>query len=178
MTTPPSEFPIFTLLDGASSNPGHLNSQYLQWGCVLGEGDQYELVICLGCWYGDHERSVRLDIQDTYTYLGCSVPLIILSLTRLAPPFTFAVDNITDVVYNDKRYAPKLLSKTAYNPGTVFVMDAVHLPYGCSVWPSFWTRECDFTDLTLACGRGRELICADTLQRDLTGLKVGYRLFI
>ncbi|ORY30224.1 concanavalin A-like lectin/glucanase domain-containing protein [Naematelia encephala] len=50
------------------------------------------------------------------------------------------VDNTTSVVYNDKRYAPKLLSKTAYPPGTVWVMDAVHMPYGCSVWPAFWTQ--------------------------------------
>ncbi|WVR04849.1 hypothetical protein IAU60_001861 [Kwoniella sp. DSM 27419] len=50
------------------------------------------------------------------------------------------VDNTTVVPYNDKRYAPKLLSKTAYGPGTVWVMDAVHVPYGCSVWGAFWSQ--------------------------------------
>ncbi|WWC86640.1 uncharacterized protein L201_001517 [Kwoniella dendrophila CBS 6074] len=50
------------------------------------------------------------------------------------------VDNTSTVVYNEKRYAPKLLSKTEYAPGTVFVMDAVHVPYGCSVWGAFWTQ--------------------------------------
>ncbi|RSH92423.1 hypothetical protein EHS25_008838 [Saitozyma podzolica] len=50
------------------------------------------------------------------------------------------VDNTTSVAYNDKRYAPKLLSKTSYEVGTVWVMDAVHMPYGCSVWPAFWTQ--------------------------------------
>ncbi|KAK4687336.1 hypothetical protein P7C73_g2792, partial [Tremellales sp. Uapishka_1] len=50
------------------------------------------------------------------------------------------VDNTSSVVYNEKRWAPKVLSKTAYSPGTVWVMDAVHLPYGCGVWPGFWTQ--------------------------------------
>ncbi|WVQ79842.1 hypothetical protein IAT38_001942 [Cryptococcus sp. DSM 104549] len=50
------------------------------------------------------------------------------------------VDNTTLVPYNDKRYAPKLLSKNQYEIGTVWVMDAVHMPYGCSVWPGFWTQ--------------------------------------
>ncbi|AAW46063.1 hypothetical protein CNBJ0500 [Cryptococcus deneoformans B-3501A] len=50
------------------------------------------------------------------------------------------VDNRTFVPYPEKRYAPRLLSKSAYDLGTVWVMDAVHLPYGCSVWPAFWTQ--------------------------------------
>jgi hypothetical protein len=41
------------------------------------------------------------------------------------------VDNTSFVPYNEKRYAPKLLSKTSYGLGTVWVMDASHLPYGC-----------------------------------------------
>ena len=55
------------------------------------------------------------------------------------------MDNTTVVPYNDKRYAPKLLSKTAYEPGTVWVFDAVHMPYGCSVWPAVWTRELSYS---------------------------------
>lgn len=51
------------------------------------------------------------------------------------------VDNESDVVYLQKRYAPKLLSQKTWDIGTVWVMDAVHMPYGCSVWPAFWTRK-------------------------------------
>lgn len=54
-----------------------------------------------------------------------------------------AVDDVSTVIANEwhttKRFAPKLLSKRAYGVGTVWVLDAVHLPYGCSVWPAFWT---------------------------------------
>ncbi|EKD02687.1 hypothetical protein A1Q2_02917 [Trichosporon asahii var. asahii CBS 8904] len=49
------------------------------------------------------------------------------------------VDNESFVPYNEKRFAPKLESKHAYQFDTVFVMDAVKVPYGCGVWPAFWT---------------------------------------
>ncbi|ODO07750.1 hypothetical protein I350_03328 [Cryptococcus amylolentus CBS 6273] len=54
------------------------------------------------------------------------------------------VDNTSSVPYNSKRYAPKLLSKSAYVIGTVWVLDAVHMPYGCGVWPGFWTQGLDW----------------------------------
>ncbi|CAK9786298.1 hypothetical protein CC85DRAFT_327747 [Cutaneotrichosporon oleaginosum] len=53
------------------------------------------------------------------------------------------VDDTSTVVANPwhttKRFAPRLLSKRAYGVGTVWVLDAIHMPYGCSVWPAFWT---------------------------------------
>lgn len=51
------------------------------------------------------------------------------------------VDNTSFVPYNEKRYSSKLYSKNNYDIGTVWVMDAVHTPYGCSVWPALFTRE-------------------------------------
>lgn len=52
-----------------------------------------------------------------------------------------SVDNTSSVVYNEKRYSSKLYSKKEYDIGTVWVMDATHTPYGCSVWPALFTRE-------------------------------------
>lgn len=50
------------------------------------------------------------------------------------------VDNTSFVPYNEKRYSSKLYSKNMYDVGTVWVMDAVHTPYGCSVWPALFTH--------------------------------------
>ncbi|KAJ7689938.1 concanavalin A-like lectin/glucanase domain-containing protein [Mycena rosella] len=36
------------------------------------------------------------------------------------------------------RKSVRLTSKVQFPIGTLFVIDAVHMPYGCSVWPSIW----------------------------------------
>jgi hypothetical protein len=50
------------------------------------------------------------------------------------------VDNTSDVIYNDKRDSVRITTHDAYPLGTLIVFSATHLPYGCSVWPSFWTK--------------------------------------
>ena len=34
----------------------------------------------------------------------------------------------------------RITSKDSYDYGSLWVFDATHLPYGCSVWPAFWTK--------------------------------------
>ena len=72
------------------------------------------------------------------------------------------VDNTSYVDYNEKRYAPKLLSKTTYNVGTVWVFDMIHMPWGCSVWPALWTRG--------SSGSSLRSKAADGVQKEPTGL--------
>ncbi|EJD41512.1 hypothetical protein AURDEDRAFT_186483 [Auricularia subglabra TFB-10046 SS5] len=48
------------------------------------------------------------------------------------------VDDTSTVVYNDKRFSVRIESAELYPVGTVFVLDAVHIPFGCSVWPAYW----------------------------------------
>lgn len=50
------------------------------------------------------------------------------------------VDNTSFVPYNDKRNSVRISSNDYFTMGTVWVIDAVHLPFGCSVWPSIWTK--------------------------------------
>jgi hypothetical protein len=49
------------------------------------------------------------------------------------------VDNTTDVPYNIKRNSVRISSKDGYPVGSLWIIDAIHMPYGCSVWPSVWT---------------------------------------
>ncbi|KAJ9121357.1 hypothetical protein QFC24_004695 [Naganishia onofrii] len=44
------------------------------------------------------------------------------------------VDNTSTVAYNYKRNSVRLTSNDAYEIGSVWVMDALHVPYGCSDW--------------------------------------------
>ncbi|KAF7325178.1 GH16 domain-containing protein [Mycena kentingensis (nom. inval.)] len=51
------------------------------------------------------------------------------------------VDNTSTVLNTftvQYRKSVRLTSKAAFDVGTLFVVDALHMPFGCSVWPSIW----------------------------------------
>ncbi|KAL0958359.1 hypothetical protein HGRIS_000501 [Hohenbuehelia grisea] len=50
------------------------------------------------------------------------------------------VDNTHDVPFNQKRNSIRITTQDAYAVGSLWIMDAVHMPFGCSVWPAFWTK--------------------------------------
>jgi len=54
------------------------------------------------------------------------------------------VDNTSNVPYPDKRNSVRITTQDYYEAGTIWIFDAVHLPYGCSVWPSFWSKGFDW----------------------------------
>ncbi|PPQ86641.1 hypothetical protein CVT25_006825 [Psilocybe cyanescens] len=56
------------------------------------------------------------------------------------------VDNYTDTIYMEKRESVRIESKLWYGPGTLWIADIVHMPYGCSVWPALWTTGKNWPD--------------------------------
>ncbi|KAJ8521487.1 hypothetical protein ONZ45_g1809 [Pleurotus djamor] len=50
------------------------------------------------------------------------------------------VDNFTNVQKGQKRNSIRLESKDLYDVGSLWIIDALHLPFGCSTWPAFWSK--------------------------------------
>ncbi|KAG6810579.1 hypothetical protein H0H92_011279 [Tricholoma furcatifolium] len=54
------------------------------------------------------------------------------------------VDNTSTVVWNDKRNTVRITTNDRYGLGSVWVADMYHMPYGCSVWPAWWSQAPDW----------------------------------
>ncbi|KAF9265278.1 glycoside hydrolase family 16 protein, partial [Marasmius fiardii PR-910] len=54
------------------------------------------------------------------------------------------VDNTTRVPFNQKRNTVRMTSKDRFAMGSVWVADMYHVPFGCSVWPAFWSQAPDW----------------------------------
>ncbi|KAJ7232980.1 glycoside hydrolase family 16 protein [Mycena haematopus] len=62
-----------------------------------------------------------------------------LALVNAAGNVIIKVDNFSNVPFNQKRNSVRITTKNSYDLGSLFIIDAVHIPFGCSVWPSIWT---------------------------------------
>ncbi|KAF7422337.1 hypothetical protein PC9H_010493 [Pleurotus ostreatus] len=51
------------------------------------------------------------------------------------------VDNTSMVPFNEKRNTVRISTKDRYAVGSVWVADMVHVPFGCSVWPAWWSQS-------------------------------------
>ncbi|TFK73182.1 hypothetical protein BDN72DRAFT_835201, partial [Pluteus cervinus] len=50
------------------------------------------------------------------------------------------VDNTSTVPWNDKRNSVRITTQNEFAVGSVWVADMFHVPYGCSVWPAWWSQ--------------------------------------
>ncbi|KAI9058735.1 glycoside hydrolase family 16 protein [Trametes sanguinea] len=50
------------------------------------------------------------------------------------------VDDFSTVIWENKRNSVRIETTDYFPVGSVFIFDATHIPFGCSVWPGFWTK--------------------------------------
>jgi len=50
------------------------------------------------------------------------------------------VDNTSTVAENIKRNTVRITSKDSFSVGSLWIADMYHVPFGCSVWPSWWSE--------------------------------------
>ncbi|KAF8192188.1 glycoside hydrolase family 16 protein [Pholiota molesta] len=50
------------------------------------------------------------------------------------------VDNSSTVTFNNKRNSVRLQTNVRYGVGSVWIADMLHVPFGCSVWPAWWSN--------------------------------------
>ncbi|KIM42972.1 glycoside hydrolase family 16 protein [Hebeloma cylindrosporum] len=50
-----------------------------------------------------------------------------------------SVDNSSTVTFNYKRNSVRIQTNTRYGVGSIWAADMLHVPYGCSVWPAWWS---------------------------------------
>lgn len=63
-----------------------------------------------------------------------------LAFVNNAGNVVMKVDDMHDVLPQQKRNSVRITSQDTYAVGSLWIADIVHIPWGCSVWPAFWTK--------------------------------------
>ncbi|KAI0783415.1 concanavalin A-like lectin/glucanase domain-containing protein [Abortiporus biennis] len=56
------------------------------------------------------------------------------------------VDNTSSLKFPQRRNSIRINTKDRFTVGTVWIADMVHVPYGCSTWPAFWSSAPTWPD--------------------------------
>ncbi|KAI0032609.1 glycoside hydrolase family 16 protein [Vararia minispora EC-137] len=88
-------------------------------------------------FYGSWDNLTLGDVwwQDRATAMSTG-----LAYVNEAGSAIMKVDNTTNVPFNDKRNSIRITTQDFYGVGSLWIVDITHIPYGCSVWPAFWTK--------------------------------------
>ena len=54
------------------------------------------------------------------------------------------VDNTSSVTVGNNRNSIRINTKDHFTVGSLWVTDMLHVPFGCSVWPAFWSSAADW----------------------------------
>ncbi|KAH8929413.1 glycoside hydrolase family 16 protein, partial [Atractiella rhizophila] len=75
-------------------------------------------------------------------YIGNRTQAANLGLAVINPQnhAIITVDSDSNLGYNVKRNSIRLISEKSFKVGSLVVMNAWHVPFGCAVWPSFWMK--------------------------------------
>ncbi|OCF43400.1 endo-1,3(4)-beta-glucanase [Kwoniella heveanensis CBS 569] len=87
-------------------------------------------------YYGNYDNTTNGDAVFVNKSVADSSKLTYLSSANTA---IIKVDNTSTVPYNEKRNTVKITSTDSYPVGSIWVLDVLRIPYGCSVWSAFWS---------------------------------------
>ncbi|KAG0662536.1 hypothetical protein C6P46_003278 [Rhodotorula mucilaginosa] len=63
-----------------------------------------------------------------------------VAYTNAAGNVILKADNTSTLAIGGLRNSVRITTQETYDIGSLFVMDAYHVPFGCAVWPAFWTH--------------------------------------
>ncbi|KAI0345607.1 hypothetical protein BDW22DRAFT_893701 [Trametopsis cervina] len=69
-----------------------------------------------------------------------------LALVNEAGNAIMKVDNSSTLQFGQKRNSIRVSSKAKYTVGSLWIADILHIPYGCSVWPAWWSSAPNWPD--------------------------------
>ncbi|KAF7969434.1 hypothetical protein HWV62_27323 [Athelia sp. TMB] len=87
-------------------------------------------------WYGNYDNTTLGDVWWLNETQATSQGLAYINSANNA---IIKVDNSSNVAFNQKRNTVRITSQATYDIGSLWMIDLLHIPYGCSVWPAFWT---------------------------------------
>ncbi|KIJ33053.1 glycoside hydrolase family 16 protein, partial [Sphaerobolus stellatus SS14] len=91
-------------------------------------------------FFGHFDNLTNGDVNfaDMNTAFNSSNPLAFINSAQNA---IIKVDNQSTVLPNFKRTSVRLDSVAQYDVGSLLVIDIQHMPFGCSVWPAFFSQD-------------------------------------
>ncbi|CCM04112.1 uncharacterized protein FIBRA_06272 [Fibroporia radiculosa] len=92
-------------------------------------------------FYGAYDNTT---LGDVFFVTEQTATTLHLAYVNSAGNAIIRVDNTTSVPSNQKRNSVYISTATYFPIGSVFIIDLSHIPYGCSVWPAFWTKGADW----------------------------------
>lgn len=90
-------------------------------------------------FYDHHDDKMNGDVVFVSAAQGASERLAYVDPTTNRA--IIKVDNSSFVPWNEKRRSVRITSKESYGIGSLWIADMYHMPYGCSVWPGWWSHS-------------------------------------